>query len=508
MLVKPLLAGYVVPNDGWTHAQLRDVSTQAPDGTIHDNDTLLAELTRNTPFKDAIFCLVPHWQGSAFTVSHSEKTTVSMAFVDESGAVSAAAVAAGTFMFNSCCRLIITGDSPSIVMCGRCHRIGHATNTPACPLPANGVRCVRCGGAHHSDKHAAFCTGPHPTAGVCNCFFTCLNCHGKHGTRAAACPLKKGFAPPPMVPLVDPSIVPPPAPSAKGKGKAVAPPPPEDLVPTQREPGLGVSKGKRQGGQGGRSGNARRAEKLTSSVPARPLTSSSAPPAKASTAAHFAPPPLPDWKDTPTIGEPHVATAAETFEAIARITINSTDTTRNKDLMVICGDWNLKVVDEDAYSALGASIPFRFAVKYRLPLTAQGTVSALTKGKSISAGREALIAFNNTWSEVSPFFYTLSKLDADHSQSFILPGEILDTPPDPELERKRIECATALINSCIAVQQFTTPNDPITISLDTVRGVATSYTDLSFIRTRQEDLWEILVAYQKSTSASLSDLHA
>ncbi|KAH9007536.1 hypothetical protein EDB84DRAFT_1572785 [Lactarius hengduanensis] len=94
ILVKPLLAGYIIPNDGWTHAQLRDVSTRAPDGAIYDNDTLMAELTRNAPFKNAIFCLVPHWQGSAFTVSHSEKTTVSMAFVDKHGAVSSAAVAA------------------------------------------------------------------------------------------------------------------------------------------------------------------------------------------------------------------------------------------------------------------------------------------------------------------------------------------------------------------------------------------------------------------------------
>ncbi|KAH9049186.1 hypothetical protein EDB84DRAFT_1658060 [Lactarius hengduanensis] len=240
LLVKPLLAGYVVPNDGWTHAQLRDVSTRAPDGTVHNNDTLIEELRRNAPFRDAIFCLVPHWQGSAYTVAHSEKTTVVMAYVDEGGKVSSAAVAAGTYMFNSRARLIVTGDSPSIVMCGRCHRIGHATNTPACPLPANGVRCVRCGGSHHSDDHVTFCTGYHPTAGVCTCSFKCLNCQGRHGTRSAACPLKKGFAPPPLVEREDPTTVPPPpAPSAKGKGKEAAPPPPEDLVSTQREPPSG-----------------------------------------------------------------------------------------------------------------------------------------------------------------------------------------------------------------------------------------------------------------------------
>ncbi|KAH9022293.1 hypothetical protein EDB84DRAFT_1565031 [Lactarius hengduanensis] len=520
ILVKPLLAGYLVPNDGWTHAQLRDVSTRAPDGTVHDNDTLMTELIRNAPFKDAIFCLVPHWQGSAFTVSHSEKMTVSMAFVDERGSVTAAAVEAGTFMFNSRCRLIITGDSPSIVMCGRCHRIGHATNTPACPLPANGVCCVRCGGAHHSDEHATFCTGLHPTAGVCTCSFRCLNCNGKHGTRAAACPLKKGFAPPPMVPLVDPSIVSPPAPSAKGKGKEAAPPPPEDLVSTQREPTPGsagaitatdgftqVTKGKRRGGQGGRSGNARRAERLTSSVPARPLTSSSAPPAKASAAAHFATPPLPSWTDTPIVGEPHVATLAEAVEAIGRITTASTNETRNEDIAVLCGDWHLLVKDDDPLGTITSSIPFRFAVKYRLPLTIQATIGTLTKGKSVSVGRDAITKFTREWADVSPFYYTLSQLDTDHSQSFALPGEVVEPPEDKETERRRIECVSAILNSCVAVQEFSFPEQFVPIDPATIAFVARSY-KRNIITATQTELWELMKENQTSFTAATTMPHA
>ncbi|KAH8981413.1 hypothetical protein EDB92DRAFT_1820256 [Lactarius akahatsu] len=192
ILVKPLFAGYLVPNDGWTHAQLRDVQTRAADGTIHDNATLLKELQRNIAFKDAIFCLVPHWQGSPYTVAHKERTTVAMAFVDNNGSVTANAVRNGTFMFNSRVRLIITGDSPTIVMCGRCHRIGHTTGAPACLIPVGSFRCARCGGSHHTDDHNTQCNGRHEKAGICNCQFRCLNCNGNHGTRSAACPLKKG----------------------------------------------------------------------------------------------------------------------------------------------------------------------------------------------------------------------------------------------------------------------------------------------------------------------------
>ncbi|KAH9016145.1 hypothetical protein EDB84DRAFT_1567416 [Lactarius hengduanensis] len=451
LLVKPLLAGYVVPNDGWTHAQLRDVSTRAPDGTIYDNDALMAELCRNTPFKDAIFCLVPHWQGSAFTVAHSEKTTVSMAFVDEHGSVSSAAVAAGTFMFNARARLIITGDSPSIVMCGRCHRIGHATNTPACPLPANGVRCVRCGGAHHSDDHVTFCTGYHPTAGICTCIYKCLNCSGKHGTRSAACPMKKGFAPPPMVAREDPTIATLPAPSAKGKSKSVAPPPPEDLIPTQREPASGSA-------------------------------------AKASAAAHFAPPPFPDWKEVPIIGLPHVATATETFEAIKRITANSTDASRNDDLAVVCGEWKKEVMDDDPYGYTDLVHPI--------------------PGKPMAAARDALLDFDNKWGDVSPFYFTLGKLDTDHDQSFILPGRSWNLPLTRHLRRSESSAATALLSSCIAVQEFSHPGDYIPISADTVNFVARTYTTANFLKYSQDDLWTIVKDNQLSINASTSMPHA
>ncbi|KAH9023362.1 hypothetical protein EDB84DRAFT_1564743 [Lactarius hengduanensis] len=485
LLVKPLMAGYVVPNDGWTHAQLRDVSTRAPDGTVHTNDTLIEELRRNAPFRDAIFCLVPHWQGSAYTVAHSEKTTVVMAYVDEGGKVSSAAVAAGTYMFNSRARLIVTGDSPSI---------------PArSPLTAFAA----------SDAEGPIT----PTT-------TSPSAQGTTPLQEFAhARLSKGFAPPPLVERDDPAIVPPPpAPSAKGTGKEAAPPLPEDLVSTQREPPSGsagattaendfteVRRGKRRNGQGGRTGGARKAAKLTSVVPARPLTADSAPPAKNAAAAHFTdPPPFPPWHTVPIIGEPHVATKEETLEAITRITKGSTDTTRNDDLALLCEDWSRPVQDDDPLGTLLQCIPFRFAIRYRLPLSTIATVNFLTKGKSMSEGQMALKAFEREWGEVSPHYLAQSKVDHTHHQSFILPGEVLPAPEDPTERTREITCATALISSCIAVQEFTNPTSFTPITDTTVRAIATSYNVAFFKSTNQEELWTVLADYQKSTSALLT----
>ncbi|KAH9021429.1 hypothetical protein EDB84DRAFT_1565276 [Lactarius hengduanensis] len=474
LLVKPLLAGYIVPNDGWTHAQLRDVATRAPDGTIYTNDDLMKELCRNTPFKDAIFCLVPHWQGSAFTVAHSEKTTVSMAFVDEHGTVSSAAVAAGTFMFNARARLIITGDSPSIVMCGRCHRIGHATNTPACPLPANGATTRRRAYARVS-LNVSTATG---------------------NTLARTRPLST-----------------PPPPSAKGKGKQVAPPPPEDLVPTQREPTSGSAGAitteepfttvKRSHN---RNGSAKRAAKLTSRVPARPLTTNSAPPTKASAAAHFAPP-IPDWKEAPTIGEPHVATAAKTLAAIGIITAKSTDSSRNDDIAIVCGDWKKAIIDDDPLSTLMTCIPFRFAVRYGLPLTAHATVTALTRSKSMAAARDALYEFNDKWGDVSPFFFTLSKLDSDHSQSFILPGRFWNPLWTRRLNKSGSNAPPPSSPPASPFKNSPTPT-PSSPSLPTRSRTWRAHTPTPTSSTSARELWTIVKDSQLSLNATASMPHA
>ncbi|KAH8984285.1 hypothetical protein EDB86DRAFT_2833553 [Lactarius hatsudake] len=196
VLVKPLMTGQLVPNDGWVHGQIRDTNTSDNSRHVYTNDQLESELRRNPAFEDAIFCIAPHWQGSRSMVSSNPWGTVAFVYVDEEGHVTAQAIRDGIFLFNEKTNFIPVGDAPTIIMCGRCHCIGHATNSPACPLPANSVRCHICRGTHHSDDHAAHCPKPHDKVGECRCLFPCLNCRGSHNARSPHCPLKKGFSPP------------------------------------------------------------------------------------------------------------------------------------------------------------------------------------------------------------------------------------------------------------------------------------------------------------------------
>ncbi len=179
-LIGPLLTGDLVPNQGWTYAQLRNVPTSDADGVVFPPDVLLSEVRRNAAFSNVIFCTTPHWQAHPSNVANYPTSTVTMAFVDESGVHMEAAKSGGIYMFNAQVRFVPTGDHPSITQCGRCHEIGHHTDTPACPLPKNAVRCYICAGSHIGTEHAFHCTGAHKTAGKCDCGFKCLLCKGKH----------------------------------------------------------------------------------------------------------------------------------------------------------------------------------------------------------------------------------------------------------------------------------------------------------------------------------------
>ncbi|KAH9016248.1 hypothetical protein EDB84DRAFT_1236693, partial [Lactarius hengduanensis] len=129
----------------------------------------------------------PHWQGNVHSLANKAESSVKLAYVDESGALTERIITNGVFMFGRQIRFVVTGDTPVIVMCGRCHAIGHHTDSTACPLGTTGIRCARCGGSHHTDEHSAFCTNVHDKVGQCRCLFLCLNCKGQHGTRSAAC---------------------------------------------------------------------------------------------------------------------------------------------------------------------------------------------------------------------------------------------------------------------------------------------------------------------------------
>ncbi|KAI9450646.1 hypothetical protein BJY52DRAFT_1191679 [Lactarius psammicola] len=98
-LVEPLGCGDILPNRGWTFAQLRGVPTSDGGGVIHSPDTLLRELRLMPFFEDAIFCSMPHWQASVHTISTVSTSTVQIVYIDEDGSRTAAAKAHGVAMF-------------------------------------------------------------------------------------------------------------------------------------------------------------------------------------------------------------------------------------------------------------------------------------------------------------------------------------------------------------------------------------------------------------------------
>ncbi|KAI9443742.1 hypothetical protein BJY52DRAFT_1194512 [Lactarius psammicola] len=140
-LVEPLGCGDILPNRGWTFAQLRGVPTSDGGGVIHSPDTLLRELRLMPFFEDAIFCSMPHWQASVHTISTVSTSTVQIVYIDEDGSRTAAAKAHGVAMFGLRVGFFTTGNSP----------------------------------------------------------FKCLICGGPHNARSRDCPVRGGFKPPPLV---------------------------------------------------------------------------------------------------------------------------------------------------------------------------------------------------------------------------------------------------------------------------------------------------------------------
>ncbi|KAH9169143.1 hypothetical protein EDB89DRAFT_2073231 [Lactarius sanguifluus] len=468
VLTKPLLTGHLVPNDGWTHAQLRDVVTSLDDGVLFNNDSLAKELRRNPVLENTIFCFAPHWQGNLHNVVQSPRGTVKIAFVDETGSVTAAIKRDGLFMFNEKVRFILTGDLPNIILCGHCHRIGHKAGTTACPLPANAFRCHICGGAHHSEDHATQCPNRHEKVGECRCKFPCLNCGGKHNCRSSFCSMKKGFAPPPLVAKPSPpSGNTPAAPSAKGKAPAPPAHPVEDLVPTQREEaptsaGNGVEANDapftevRKKGKGRRKAAAKtRAAAANAAIPGSGAASPSPPPSppkagpSTTTPHHSNPAPPagpgkltsavparpaykgrvyptpPTWKEAETITWQHVATKTEVAEALRNICGKVPEA---DDLLHLHKEWDGRT-DSTEPTALD-TIQFAFAVKYGLPLTIPATVGRISKGLSPAEAQRKLSQFEADFGLVAPRRYVESLIK--HPQSFLLPGEIPTIPVSAE----------------------------------------------------------------------------
>ncbi|KAH8991862.1 hypothetical protein EDB86DRAFT_3079481 [Lactarius hatsudake] len=116
VLVKPLMVGQLVPNDGWVNAQIRETHTSDASGNVYTNEQLEMELRRNPAFEEAIFCIAPHWQGSKHTVVSNPRGTVAFAYVDEDRKTTTQAQWDGVFLFNEKTKFIPVGDTPTIVI--------------------------------------------------------------------------------------------------------------------------------------------------------------------------------------------------------------------------------------------------------------------------------------------------------------------------------------------------------------------------------------------------------
>lgn len=248
-LVSPLKVGKLVPLDGWLWTQFRGVPTAGPDGVVYDSNALTAELLRNPAFYGVTLCMLAHWQKSIDKVMHDAEATLQVSYLDETGEVTKTIQHSDVHMFGRKVKFFVIGNNPRLAQCSKCHEIGHEAKSPTCKLPANALRCHLCGGTHHSSEHDFFCRGVHKIAGKCDCKFKCLLCKGNgHHARSRNCPKRGNFAPPPLpkhegtppqrqtAPPAPTSALPPPrTESLTPKASTIIP---EDLVTTQREPGV------------------------------------------------------------------------------------------------------------------------------------------------------------------------------------------------------------------------------------------------------------------------------
>jgi len=411
-LIGPLQVGDLVPNKGWTYAQLRNVPTSDSDGVVFSPDTLLNEIRRNAAFANTIFCTAPHWQANPANVANYPSSTVTMAYVDETGTQTEAAKRGGIYMFNTQVRFVPTGDHPSITQCGRCHEIGHHTDTPACPLPKNAVRCYICGGSHIGTQHSFHCTGPHKTAGKCDCGFKCLLCKGKHHARARNCPVRGGFPPPTLATTGSPPSKPLTAAERKAEEK--------DTTTTQRDEGFTKVEPKRL------SRNKRAALKRANTI----NKANASIPGSSSFARIDDlddPAPAPDTHPDDIIF-PHsdmLAGPDETFVAFQNACSGQGEE-KERNLRLANAAWGGS--EEDTMLTNLASLPARYAVKHNLPLTDAATRERMISGLQSIDADTYINTMANKWGGCFPLNFTVEQLP-----TFVrFACEDDETPPAPQ----------------------------------------------------------------------------
>ena len=189
--------GDLASAEGWNWVQLQEVPTSDTNGRRYDNDDLNEEVRRNLPLVNTLFGMAPHWQQNPANILCMPMGTVLIPIVDSTDTVIKTASQQGVFMFGKQVKFVVTGDSPRLIQCRRCHMLGHPTRSPLCKLHPAASKCYRCGGNHHSDHHDYECKGTHRTPSRCNCTPKCLLCGNTgHHAWSRKCPKRGDFAPP------------------------------------------------------------------------------------------------------------------------------------------------------------------------------------------------------------------------------------------------------------------------------------------------------------------------
>ncbi|KAH9030365.1 hypothetical protein EDB85DRAFT_1891660 [Lactarius pseudohatsudake] len=167
-LCEPFAGSVLIPNEGWTWAQVRGVPTTDPHGVIWEEHQLLSELRNNELFKNALLPQAPRWQNGPGKIK-TETATVMIAYCDKTGELSTLITRDRIYMFGQITKVVVAGDRPTIIQCGRCHEIGHNASAPICRVPKTAYRCFICGGGHDGRDHSYHCKGQHRIASRLPC---------------------------------------------------------------------------------------------------------------------------------------------------------------------------------------------------------------------------------------------------------------------------------------------------------------------------------------------------
>ena len=178
--------------------QIRDVQV-GDENDLAMCDSLYAELTANPRFDTAWITVNPHFQVDPESARRG-RATVLFAFMDDEQKLAERTAIDGLCMFGERTKVVISGNKPSLIQCGRCFALNHRSNK--CNLlPKGQFKCMRCMGPHHTYHHDGFCKAKtHKVAEVCDCKPKCRLCKQTgHDAVSRSCPMRGDFGPPKLI---------------------------------------------------------------------------------------------------------------------------------------------------------------------------------------------------------------------------------------------------------------------------------------------------------------------